>query len=233
MGENINIRSAKDLKAYLDDKIDKLPSSENISDIKALFQEQSNLILKLTETANSQKERIDKLEDSSIECEDSLEVSKTVSSRLVQKCEDLEQYGRRLCLRILDVARDDSETSDDMFDKCIELFNKLELDIPETCIDREHSIRKKTPGRVRPMIVRFTTWRQRTMVYRKRKDCFNCRITLDVTKTLMDIVEEAIDLARESDHISYAFANINCSLRVKLTNGAFKFFNTFDDLNSL
>ena len=217
----------------MDDKIDKLASSETTSDIKALVQEQSNLILKLTETVNSQKERIDKLEESLIECENSLEVSKTVSSRLVKKCDDLEQYGRRLCLRILDVDGDDSETSDDVFNKCTELFNKLELDIPGACIDRAHRIGKKTPGRVRPIIVRFTTWRHRTMVYRKRKDCVNCRITLDPTKTRMEILKEAIDLARESDHISYAFADINCSLCVKLTNGSFKFFNTIDDLNNL
>ena len=100
MGENVNIRTVKELKAHLDDKIDKLVSSESISDIKALVQEQSNLILKLTETVNSQKERIDKLEESLTECENSLEVSKTVSSRLVKKCNGLEQYGRRLCLRI-------------------------------------------------------------------------------------------------------------------------------------
>ena len=37
MGENINIRTIKDL----DDKIDKLASSESISDIKALVREQS------------------------------------------------------------------------------------------------------------------------------------------------------------------------------------------------
>ena len=49
----------------------------------------------------------------------------------------------------------------------------------------------------------------------------------------MEILKEAIDLARESDHISYAFADINCSLCVKLTNGSFKFFNTIDDLNNL
>ena len=73
--------------AYLDDKIDKLTSSENISDIKALVQEQSNLILKLTETVNSQKERTDKLEESLIECGNSLEVSKTVSSRIVKRCD--------------------------------------------------------------------------------------------------------------------------------------------------
>ena len=92
MDENISIRIAKDLKAYLDDKIDKLASSESISDIKTLVQEQSNLILKPTETVKYPKERIDKLEESLIECENSLEVSKTVSSGLVKKCDDLEQY---------------------------------------------------------------------------------------------------------------------------------------------
>ena len=181
MGENISIRTVKDSKAYLYDKIGKLASSESISDIKALVQEQSNLIIKLTETVNSQKERIDKLEESLIECENSLEVSKTVSSRLFKKCDDLEQYGRRLCLRLLDVDGDDTETSDDVFDKCTELFSKLELDIPEACIDRANRIGKKKPGRVRPIIVRFTTWRHRTMFYRKRKDCVNCWITLDLT----------------------------------------------------
>ena len=181
MGEDINTRTAKDFKAYLDDKIDKLTSSESISDIKALVQEQSSLILKLKETVISQKEKLDKLEESLIECENSLEVSRTVSTTLVKKCDDLEQYESRLCLRILDVDGDDSETSDDVFDKSTELFNKLKLDIPGVCIDRA----KKTPGRVGPIIVRFTTWCHRTMVYRKRKDCVNCKITLDLTKTCM------------------------------------------------
>ena len=98
IGENINIRTVKDLKAYLNDKTDKSASSESISDVKALVQEQSHLILKLTETVDSQEERIDKLEESLIECESSFELSKTVSSRLVKKCNNLEQYRRRLCL---------------------------------------------------------------------------------------------------------------------------------------
>ena len=231
MSENINIRTVNDFKAYLDDKIHKLFSSDSISDIKALVQEQSNLILKLTETVNSQKERIDNLEESLTECENSLEVSKIVSSCLIKKCDDLEQYGRRLFLRILDVEGDDSETSDDVFDKCKELFNNLELGIPEACIDRAHRIGKKTPGKVRLIIFCFTTWHHHTMVYRKRKYCINCRITLDPTKAHMDILKEAIDLARESDLkviISYVFADINCSLCVKLSNGSFKFFNTIE-----
>ena len=140
------------------------------------------------------------------------------------------------CGFTLKLVRDMIKTynhSDGVFDKCKELFNNLELDIPETCIDRAHKIGKKTPSRVRPIIVRFTTWRHRTMAYRKRKDCVNCRITLDLTKSRMDILKEAVDLARESDRISYAFEDINCSLYVKLSDASFKFFNTIDDLNNL
>ena len=156
-----------------------------------------------------------------------------MSSSLVEKCGNLKQYGSRFCLRISDVDEDDSETSDDVFDKFTELFNKLKLDIREACMGRAHRIGKKAPSRVRPVIVCFTTWRHHTKFYRKRKNCVNCNITLDLTKTRMDILKEDIDLARESDHISYDFTDINCSSCVKLTNGFFKFFNTIDDLNNL
>ena len=69
MSENINIRTVKDLKVYLDDKVIKLASSESMFDIKALVQEQSNLILKLTETVNFQREIIYKLQEPLIEYE--------------------------------------------------------------------------------------------------------------------------------------------------------------------
>ena len=46
----------------------------------------------------------------------------------------------------------------------------------------------------------------------------------------MDILKEAIDLAREGDHNSYALAYHMC---VKLSAGSFKFYNTIDDLNNM
>ena len=58
-------------------------------------------------------------------------------------------------------------------------------------------------------------------------------ITLDLTKTRMDIIKEAIDMARETYRISYTVADINCSSCVKLSNGSLKFFNTIGDLNNL
>ena len=80
----------KHMKLYLNDKIDKLAFRESISAIKTLVQEQLNLILKLTEAVNSQKKIINKLDESLIECENPLEVSKTVPSHPVKKCDDLE-----------------------------------------------------------------------------------------------------------------------------------------------
>ena len=67
---------------------------------------------------------------------------------------NLEQYGRKLCLRILNVDGDDSEISDDVFHKSKELLNNLELDILEAYMYRAYRIRKKITGRVTPIIVR-------------------------------------------------------------------------------
>ena len=83
-----------------------------------------------------------------------------------------------------------------MFDKCKELFSNLELDISDVCINRTHRIGKKHQVGLEQYLF-FTIWRHRTMVYRKRKDCVNCRITLDLTKPRLDIFKEATDLARE------------------------------------
>ena len=53
-----------------------------------------------------------------------------MSSHLVKKWVDLEQCGRRLCLRNLDINWDDSKTTDDMLDQCEKLFKNLEVDMP-------------------------------------------------------------------------------------------------------
>ena len=96
-----------------------------------------------------------------------------------QKYDDLEQHEKRLCPRILEVDGDGSEISYAVVDKCKELFNNSELDISEACFDGAHRIGTKTPGRVRPIIVRFTTWYHRS--------------TFDIVKTRMDMLKEAID----------------------------------------
>ena len=56
--------------------------------------------------------------------------------------EELEQYGRRLCVRIEGIPPVENETSDEVLDKVISLMGEAECDIPEVVIDRAHRIGK-------------------------------------------------------------------------------------------
>ena len=59
-----------------------------------------------------------------------------------QANEELEQYGRRLCVRIDGVSTVDNKTSDDVLDKVKSLIKETSCDIPDVVIDRTHRIRK-------------------------------------------------------------------------------------------
>ena len=52
--------------------------------------------------------------------------------------EELEQYGRRLCLRVNEVPVKSDETNDDVLKYIKEMFDEVELNIPNTIIDRAH-----------------------------------------------------------------------------------------------
>ena len=56
--------------------------------------------------------------------------------------EELEQHGRRSCVRINGVPTVDNETSDDVLDKVKSLSKKTSCDIPDVVIDRSHRIGK-------------------------------------------------------------------------------------------
>ena len=59
-----------------------------------------------------------------------------------QANEELEQYGRRLCVRIDGVPTVDNETSDEVLDKVKSLIKESSCDIPDVVIDRADRIEK-------------------------------------------------------------------------------------------
>ena len=86
---------------------------------------------------------------------------------------ELEQYGRRLCIRVEDVPTTNNETSEEVLKKIQSLINEAECDILDVAIDRAHRIGndfkdRKTNTLCKSIIVRFTTFRHRTMFYRNR-----------------------------------------------------------------
>ena len=125
-----------------------------------------------------------------------------------------EQYSRRQSLRIYDVPMQRNETAND----CLAIVKKLitdeELDIPESVIDRAHRIGRK--GKKPPaIIVKCTTWRHRTLMYRHRETInknHKWRVSLDLTRANISILED-VRRAVERDkveEVTFVACDVNC-----------------------
>ena len=101
--------------------------------------------------------------------------------------DDLEQYGRRVCVRIDDVLVESEETANSIYEKVGECFREACPDIPVSCIDLSHRIGSEyKPYRNKKkccsIIVRFMSFRHQAMFYRNRKRLKDVSIKLDLTK---------------------------------------------------
>ena len=83
------------------------------------------------------------------------------------------------------------------------------------------------------IIVRFMSFRHRTMFYRNRKRLKDVGIKLDLTKRRYKILKDAIDLAKEHPDLNYLYADVNWRLKVVFKDGSSNFFNDIDDLKSI
>ena len=83
------------------------------------------------------------------------------------------------------------------------------------------------------MIVKFKTFRDRTVVYRNRKDkkkVGDTKIRLDLTRKRLGVLREAKDFVKSRNDADFVFADINFSLLLKLKNGKLIFFNSVRNL---
>ena len=92
-----------------------------------------------------------------------------------QEIKELEQYGRRLCHRLGGTPTGKNETSDKVLEKIMGFCKDSGIEIPDTVIDRTHRIGvlyvdKTTKKSCKRVIVRLSTFRHRTIVYRAKKE---------------------------------------------------------------
>ena len=111
---------------------------------------------------------------------------------------ELEQYGRRLCLRIDGVPTKANESSDDVLDSVKSLFKEAKVDIPESVIDRAHRIGSRYQDAslnnyCKSIIIRFTTFRHRA----KNKLNRGVKIKFDLTKSRYNLLKRANDHVKE------------------------------------
>ena len=122
-------------------------------------------------------------------------------NKLEDDSEELEQYGRRLCLRIEGVPSAERETSEEVLEKVKCLVSESGCDIPDVVIDRAHRIGKgytdkKSNLSCKSIIVRFTTFRYRTILYRNRNKLKEAKVKLDLTKKGMIFTQMRLILSR-------------------------------------
>ena len=117
--------------------------------------------------------------------------------------EELEQYGRRLCLRIDGVPTVKDESRDDVLEFTKSLFKEAKVAVPDIVLDCAHRAEPSYTDRItskkcKSIIVRFTTFRHRTLFYRARKNLKSgFKVKLDLTKSRFNLLKKANDHVKE------------------------------------
>ena len=150
-----------------------------------------------------------------------------------RKLDDLEQYGRRESLRFNGFQTKQNESSEDCA-KIVKQYIRNTLKVEDN-FNRIHRIGqkyKRDDGReCQQVIVKFKGFIPRTKVYRARKHRSDISVQLDITKRRYDLLKEARTRIKSTDSVEYAFADINCSLGLRLKNCRFTFFNSSEELD--
>ena len=118
-----------------------------------------------------------------------------------------------------------NETSSDALQNVKSILEESSSKIPDVAIDRTQRIGKayanKTFGvKFKSIIVWFTTFRHRTMLYHSRTNLKrNVKVKLDLTKKRYSIITEVIQLVKNNKVVKFVMADINCRLKVVFKDG--------------
>ena len=94
-----------------------------------------------------------------------------------RKIDNIEQYGRRVCLRAKDMRLKQDETEQNLMTKLENEFSNMGLDVTASSIERIYRIgpiysEEDEEGKQyerQQVIVKFKNWRSRMKVYKNRK----------------------------------------------------------------
>ena len=198
---------------------------------------------KLVKKINDQAVEIEQLKTWQNQLEGRVAILENLTRLQEIKSDDVEQYGRRFCLRINGIPLKTREKEQDLRERVHKEITSMGLNIPREAIDRIHRTGKKfesddrdEDGNVtgvsikQQVIMHFTGWRSRTMVYRARKKSKLLRFKVDLTRRRAKLLAKAKKDTEGIDQIKYVFADINCRLNVRFSDDSFKVFNTKTEL---
>ena len=131
----------------------------------------------------------------------------------------------------------EEETAEVVLDKVRSLINEAQIEIPDSVIDRAHRIgpvRKDSDNnKTQSIIVRFSTFRHRTRLYRARKTFKSSRVRLDLTKIRYKLLGDARMMVEKNPKVSFVYADINCRLRLRPMKGDDISFESMEELDEI
>ena len=202
------------LDAQLDGKLADFGAAL-IADIKKEIMGEVKQLLAHHESKIEQQEtKITQLESHVAMLQKHVENVKCIQVDNESKYDDIEQYGRRLCLRIDGVETVENETADNVLDKVKAIVVESGAKIPDEFIDRAHRIGapyedRKTKVMAQSIIVRFCNFRHRTLFYRNRKNLSGKTVKLDLTRKRYTILSDARVLVEKNDNVDFVYSDIN------------------------
>ena len=159
-----------DALAPIRDDLAKIRSRETVDAMLAelLVKIEGKIEAKVQERVNELISRVDTLEQRVV----SLESSMVVLEHLYRVSDENEQYSRRSCLRIVNVLLPKQGGKEDCEKKAKQIMKDMNCGLNPDDIDRAHRIGSKRTddnGVVsQHIIVKFKSFRQRTLLYRNR-----------------------------------------------------------------
>ena len=155
-----------------------------------------------------------------------LALRENIIEKLVMACDDNEQYSRRI--NGIDKENGGKKDNISVINKLTECYENIDVNFDSKAIDRVHRIGKTFENEngkfTQQIILKFRNWSDRQKNYKARpkgerkpvKPSF--RVKLDLTNRRFKLLKTAGELIKNSAVAKYAFADINCSLVIKMND---------------
>ena len=130
-----------------------------------------------------------------------------------------------MCLRITGIPSRKNESAKDARNSVKSITEESGCDIPDIALDGAHRFGKYDPSgkNVRPVIVRFTTFRHRPMFYQARKN---------LSKNGVHHYFRKLEV-KSKKFVKYVYVDGNCLFKVKFENNKESFFSSISELLDL
>ena len=161
----------QELRDYFSKLIQPLATNERLEQMSQKLKEE--IVTKFEERFIQQNKK-------TYELEERVSFQENPINQLLIKCDGNEQYSRRNCLRIHKINSKNNEKTDDVWQKVKECYELVQVPFAQEDIDCAHRtgmgyMGKNSGKKVKPIIVKFKSWRARKQFYDARPKNFKER----------------------------------------------------------